>query len=467
MYAKLFSKLSKMDPKTLVSFPILLCTVPMVSVALPLSMLFIAIYGSYRTVNHWMKILLRPDLLDRLNCLTQSYTSNWYGPTDPNIIQVSIVKGPLHPETVSRELRRNFQNPNLRRLQQFPVDFGGYYYWKAEKDFNISNHVKYLNPSVFLKQDLEILLGELIAEKWTGGKSPWEVLVINNYFEDANIPKEYSVIILRAHQCFHDIYQNILLRTKPREEPLTGRSTLNTIFYPFIAIQDLIKLRMKLHIPEEWYDRYDNERVSVKNFRTKFSKVQSQDLQKIAQKLNVNSDAVLQGVLSMLLHRALKNKGFFSFDNLSVSKNSKFRVISNLPENNTHVIENIKRAFAESRESLNSTVPNSWDLHLKAVGFIPTCFHGSTIYQPKISLDQVQGPKDLVTFGGHEIRDLFKLGSFPGDSSEGISIVCHSYKEEITISLSVFNLYFPGEVLENFGGLVEQELLEVRQNLRI
>lgn len=140
-------------------------------------------------------------------------------------------------------------------LQQYFSYFGGYLFWKWEKDFNIDDHVSVYEPSETREMselDLINCRVELISKPYKKGVSPWEFVVMKNYHpryplmiepdvkpEDGDVSKgKKSVLIMRIHHGVTDGYSllKLWLNTMQAEN-----MKLDDIPQPTFHRRDLLK----------------------------------------------------------------------------------------------------------------------------------------------------------------------------------------------------------------------------------
>ncbi|CAG7729831.1 unnamed protein product [Allacma fusca] len=93
-------------------------------------------------------------------------------------------------------------------MQQYVISFGGYTFWKWDKNFQVKNHYRFLNPEPssleWTELDLRKALSQLSSSPFKKDQSPWEAIVIRNYRLGPN--SIGSVIILRCHHVLGDGY---------------------------------------------------------------------------------------------------------------------------------------------------------------------------------------------------------------------------------------------------------------------
>ncbi|CAG7817281.1 unnamed protein product [Allacma fusca] len=103
--------------------------------------------------------------------------------------------------------KRNDKNELLfPEFKQYYSSWGGYLFWKNDDSFEMSNHIrKYEGKSSTVSyEELKEFCLELPRKPYTRKRSPWEVLVVNDFQHDEFPGEELSVLILRVHHGLGD-----------------------------------------------------------------------------------------------------------------------------------------------------------------------------------------------------------------------------------------------------------------------
>ena len=138
-----------------------------------------------------------------------------------SIMVHTILDGPLQLDYVRRQFEQRILNRcdaegnfEYRQLRQTWTQFCGFVFWKWDRKFRLSQHVRlydYTEPELALpspctEDDLRRATGSLITVPYAENKSPWELLLIPDYqYVDVQGQRfSGSVLTLRIHHSLAD-----------------------------------------------------------------------------------------------------------------------------------------------------------------------------------------------------------------------------------------------------------------------
>ena len=207
-------------------------------------------------------------------------------------------------------------------FQQYFEQFGGYLFWKWDRDFDVSNHVRYFqnengNNGVTNEKDLQDIISNLLSTRWPRNRSLWEILVINRY-QPIKEDKEKSIIIIRFHHSLADGYSylNFVVRRLCQAENLVAavqsvpkfslcQKLSQALAAPFKQPYDFVQL-FKMMEPDNnpWILRRRTD------FQKQYFTVWSQPipvgtLKKIKVKQEVSFQAVLNSIVCGAIQRLM------------------------------------------------------------------------------------------------------------------------------------------------------------------
>lgn len=126
---------------------------------------------------------------------------------DACALRLIFGKGGPHP--CFNVLNKNVLEPNFYpQLKKRIVKIYGYLFWTEEENFNLENHVPYLDPEFPDKPVLKSKLQGKINDNLSSAgfdcqKSPWEIVLVPNVI-DPNNPRVKSALFLRVSHCLMD-----------------------------------------------------------------------------------------------------------------------------------------------------------------------------------------------------------------------------------------------------------------------
>ncbi|CAG7730607.1 unnamed protein product [Allacma fusca] len=184
----------------------------------PVTLLVILLFSVYKLIVVGLAKMLRPDLSSPVpgpsNILSQDYGMS--KSSKFNILTMLVLDGDI---TIS-QVRTAFQTRVLNKrmgngereypeLCQYWTNYLGYFFWKTEKNFSLQSHVRmydYRNPQSLERvneKELKGLIADVLSQPWKDGCSPWEILMLPNYF-DSVIDRPQTVLMFRIHHGMGD-----------------------------------------------------------------------------------------------------------------------------------------------------------------------------------------------------------------------------------------------------------------------
>jgi hypothetical protein len=215
---------------------LLLATTALILAAVPLILFFFVPCFLYRKIVSYLAILLKPRL-GKLLCARSALAAIDELDTSPKctLLGVAVVEGDIDVDSLQKDVLRRVVNAKNSKgefmypeFQQYFSRWGGFLFWKWEKDFKIEDHVSVHEISETQKMsemDVINIRIQLIAKPYKKGISPWEFVVVRNYHpvnplmidydnnrkndDDPKSPK--SVLIMRIHHGVTDGYSLLKL----------------------------------------------------------------------------------------------------------------------------------------------------------------------------------------------------------------------------------------------------------------
>jgi len=191
-------------------------------------------------------------------------SSDQYKRTKPTIVLIftGAVEGELDLEEVATAA---LKFPAESR--SYLVHWGGYLFWKRDKNFNVYNHISYYKPPKvqtdmdqvnvpLTYKDVDRIKSEIFQNPFVKKKSPWEILIVRNYISPKG--EHGTCCIFRFHHSLGDGVSMIKQMLKlsdgrgsnaTRIEPKLTFSKMGTNFFntvyllvwgPFVNIYDIL-----------------------------------------------------------------------------------------------------------------------------------------------------------------------------------------------------------------------------------
>lgn len=86
-------------------------------------------------------------------------------------------------------------------LQQYPVSWAGYKFWKWEDNFNLRNHIGIAARTIATRADITQLGEELMSGTFPDEASPWELTLIPGIVLEGEV---VTIIFFRFHHLVCD-----------------------------------------------------------------------------------------------------------------------------------------------------------------------------------------------------------------------------------------------------------------------
>ncbi|OXA49402.1 hypothetical protein Fcan01_15534 [Folsomia candida] len=136
------------------------------------------------------------------------------------------------------------QNLRYPELQQYPVNWAGYKFWKWEEKFSLQNHIRFA-PS---GGDLTQMVVDLLSGTFPDGTSPWDFTIVPGHILQGE--EQVTKIFLRVHHLLGDgfmiyfLLQRMLGDENPaplfrpgvKRENSVWKSAKHSILFPYKAI---------------------------------------------------------------------------------------------------------------------------------------------------------------------------------------------------------------------------------------
>lgn len=160
----------------------------------------------------------RPDLGHIVSDLSAAFTVNPQNKCSANLTHFLILDGSITTERIRdlfdlRVLKCKRANGKLMfsRLRDTWTEFMGYTFWRPEHNFNVDKHIRQYDlqgelalPVPSYGTDLRRIIGPVTSLKWDSDKSPWEILVIQNYKAFGDNDQIGTVLMIRNHHALID-----------------------------------------------------------------------------------------------------------------------------------------------------------------------------------------------------------------------------------------------------------------------
>ncbi|CAG7820602.1 unnamed protein product [Allacma fusca] len=162
---------------------------------------------------------LRPDLDSFVTGVDLSFLSNDPQEAVSSIVTSLIVNG----NVTENRIREMYQERVLKlkdskgklvymKLSQFWTSFLGFAFWKTDKSFSLSNHVRKYDhedaklPTPNDETSLKEVMAQLLTLPWNPNRSHWEALIVSKYKRELGPgPHDpYSLVIIRMDHSIVD-----------------------------------------------------------------------------------------------------------------------------------------------------------------------------------------------------------------------------------------------------------------------
>jgi hypothetical protein len=212
-------------------------------------------------------------------------------------------------------------------LQQFIVNWGGYYFWKDCPDFKLEEHVRLYDEDSagginHQDEDIILLRDKALNQKWERNKPTWELVLVHNcYPQFASNPGPHTTIFVRWHHSagdgyswLHLIIDSLCERPKfknalPSREPRSlASSLLYWASFVFRGTWAFAEFAMFFLHSFDWRVTADQRQTESLHVVTKPISVES--IREIKTHFGVSFASVLHTILSGVHWRMLERKGF-------------------------------------------------------------------------------------------------------------------------------------------------------------
>jgi len=149
-------------------------------------------FSIYRICVKYCAKVFRKDLGDMLSPRSSTFAVDKIT-TSPkfNVIFSIVLEGDLdlknfRSEFESRVTKNNPKdskgNDRYKKLFQYVVNWGGYFFWKDDKSFDLSNHINSLPDNIgHTEKDLMALNQTYLGRKWPNKRPLWKFVLVPNY----------------------------------------------------------------------------------------------------------------------------------------------------------------------------------------------------------------------------------------------------------------------------------------------
>ena len=289
------------------------------------------------TTGHYLVVIMarifRPDLRKAITGIQAAMSlERIYTRPKLNILVYYVAEGTVTKTQFSSCFQQRVLNCTRNdgklmypELRQYRTTFLNYFFLKDDPHFDLKNHIRDYDyggslalPQSCDESDLQRVMGGLLAAPWKKGRSPWEILIVNNYKEDGN--KVRTAIVVRLHHSLADGYSilKITLRLmnsmesaipQPNFERMSMLGTyaqiftvpFKAIYYSAVSLIDGYDSKHAWHLTDVKHSRQYNSCI-VKRIPVKMVK-------EIRRRYGVNYNAVLAAVACGAVRRVMNNAG--------------------------------------------------------------------------------------------------------------------------------------------------------------
>jgi len=158
----------------------------------PVLLLLILPFVTYRTIVKYCAKVFRKDLSDMLSPRSNTFAADRITKCPKsNIVFSIILEGDLDLKRIQSDFtalvinnKQKDQKGKYRyqKLFQYIVNWGGYFFWKDDGAFDLSNHIKSLPDNIgHTEKDLIALNQTYLGRKWPNKRPLWEFVLMPNY----------------------------------------------------------------------------------------------------------------------------------------------------------------------------------------------------------------------------------------------------------------------------------------------
>ncbi|XP_021958758.2 uncharacterized protein LOC110854604 [Folsomia candida] len=162
----------------------------------------------WRPIAKILRPIFRPDLAGMLSCMSSVFAQvdNEVCPVKAmNVLEITV-KGHLDLDEFIKHIHKTWiscrddhtQNFRYPELQQYPVNWAGYKFWKWEENFSLQNHIRLATCGGDLTQmGLDLLCGS-----FPEGTSPWDLTIVPGPILQGE--EAVTTIFMRMHHLLGD-----------------------------------------------------------------------------------------------------------------------------------------------------------------------------------------------------------------------------------------------------------------------
>lgn len=192
-----------------------------------------------------------------------------------------------------------------REYTQYQTDLAGYKFWKDDHTFSINNHITEQPYSAAKFKSIPKLHTEIINKLYPKKRSPWDMILVNNYKNDSN----KTLLIYRSHHTLGDTKSvlKVLVENLGRKElampnaQYQSHSILDQIYYyallPFYFVYSQVYLHYVNQKGESCPWKYKREDETLLNVGIS-KPISMVDIKMIAKKNNVTTSAVIMAAMA-------------------------------------------------------------------------------------------------------------------------------------------------------------------------
>ena len=215
-------------------------------------------------------------------------------------------------------------------LRQYWTPFMNYYFWKADEDFSVANHVRRYDydaelrlPDPCTEEDFRQVLGGLLAKGWPERRSPWELLIVENFISET--PKKtrdsHTLVIFRVHHGLGDGYSflKLFLRdlaqyegnlAKPSSVRLTKlERIIATLISPVKMLYDLAELCVDASDFDNCWRMKHGAKLSREYYTSISKPFEVRRMRDIKNKYGVNYISVILAALAGTIRKIMEDAG--------------------------------------------------------------------------------------------------------------------------------------------------------------
>ncbi|CAL8112313.1 unnamed protein product [Orchesella dallaii] len=224
-------------------FPLKLCslvlTLLIICIGYPLLLLFLIPLWIYRSLVVKLFKSLDPkvgSILQGMDAIMSAHSpyTNCRSVLIPHFFLASSIDLNTFIKTFNTKIVQ-FKTPEGKllytKLKQRIISKFGYHFWYTVDNFQLEDHIRYLDDTCLEREvdskELAELTNQLSQRNFNPTRSPWEIIIIPKLKHDKD-PTIKSVVILRFHHCFLDGFSILKLFERLGDKAWTTISPRNT-----------------------------------------------------------------------------------------------------------------------------------------------------------------------------------------------------------------------------------------------